>query len=77
MRRSPTKAYPVLFRNMCASKGLLGMLDVFFPWGGLQSLTKGAVFGGAHLFMKNMLEDKVFPPTTTGAACGGAPPQAH
>jgi hypothetical protein len=43
-----TKTYMELTRNMVQSKGLIGVLDGYFPWGSLQAISKGAAFGAAH-----------------------------
>lgn len=41
----PEMSYPALTREITAQKGLVGILDGFFPWGTLQAIFKGSVFG--------------------------------
>jgi len=45
---SPQFSYLQLTKQMTAQKGIVGLLDGFLPWGVLQALAKGAVFGWGH-----------------------------
>eukprot|EP00567_Pseudictyota_dubia_P015337 CAMPEP_0197441824 /NCGR_PEP_ID=MMETSP1175-20131217/7983_1 /TAXON_ID=1003142 /ORGANISM="Triceratium dubium, Strain CCMP147" /LENGTH=321 /DNA_ID=CAMNT_0042972159 /DNA_START=61 /DNA_END=1026 /DNA_ORIENTATION=+ len=51
----PEMSYAALTREMTAQKGLIGVLDGFFPWGTVQALSKGAVFAFAHAGAKKAL----------------------
>merc|ERR1719352_1558943 len=41
-------SYAGITRQMLGSKGIVGVLDGFFPWGTLQALCKGGAFGFGH-----------------------------
>jgi hypothetical protein len=41
-------------QEITAEKGILGIWDGFFPWGTVQALAKGAVFGWAHAMALNV-----------------------
>ena len=45
---NPSKSYFELARGIVGEKGIVGVWDGFFPWGTVQAIAKGAVFGGAH-----------------------------
>lgn len=42
-------------QEITSQKGIFGIWDGFFPWGTVQALAKGAVFGWAHALAKNTL----------------------
>lgn len=52
---SPKESYLAITRRLTAEKGLAAVLDGFLPWGFLQSLTKGAVFGAGEAFSRRQL----------------------
>lgn len=43
-KQTSSATYPELVRRITATKGIVGVLDGFLPWGLLQALAKGAVF---------------------------------
>jgi hypothetical protein len=47
-------SYLEIARRATASKGIVGTLDGFFPWGALQSMVKGAVFSFGQAATKKM-----------------------
>lgn len=53
------KTYAQLTSEMIKSKGIIGVLDGYFPWGTLQALSKGAVFGFAHAASASYLQPYV------------------
>jgi len=53
---NPTLSYAQLTAQMTKEKGLAGVLDGYFPWGSIQAIAKGAVFGAAHTAARNKLE---------------------
>merc|ERR1711988_900347 len=50
-------SYAGITRNMIGTKGMVGILDGFFPWGTLQALCKGGAFGLGHSASKRTLQD--------------------
>jgi hypothetical protein len=64
----PEKSYLQLTRNMIAQKGIAGVLDGFFPWGTVQAISKGAVFGFAHAAARKSLEPLVQKKTLSHSA---------
>jgi len=54
-------SYAQLTRNMIKHKGLLGVLDGYFPWGSIQCFVKGASFGFGQTLGYNMLEGHLDP----------------
>jgi hypothetical protein len=52
------KSYADLSRQMTAQKGLIGILDGYFPWGSIQCFIKGASFGLGQSLALKYLEDK-------------------
>ena len=44
--------YSDVFKNILGEKGILGLYDGFIPWGFIQSLLKGAVFGFTYSIVK-------------------------
>ncbi len=69
------KTYAQLTSEMIKSKGLIGVLDGYFPWGTLQALSKGAVFGFAHAASASALQpyvrDGTFNPIVAEVIAGG------
>ena len=51
----PNMSYAALTREVTAQKGVIGILDGFFPWGTLQAVFKGSVFAFAHAGAKSAL----------------------
>jgi len=60
---------------MVAQKGLVGVLDGYFPWGSLQAIAKGAVFGAAHAAARKSLQpaidNKILPGPVVEVMAGG------
>lgn len=48
-------SYWQLTKEITSQKGIWGIWDGFFPWGTVQALAKGAVFGWAHAVARNTL----------------------
>lgn len=63
-------SYAQITRNMVRHKGLAGVLDGYFPWGSLQALAKGSVFGLGHAMARTSL-DGVLPDHIASVAAGG------
>ena len=73
------KSYAALTKEMVAKKGLMGVLDGYFPWGSIQAIAKGGVFGMAHAGAKVKLQPWVdnhtlspFAASVTAGGIGGA-----
>jgi hypothetical protein len=70
-----TKSYAQLTRAMVAQKGLVGVLDGYFPWGSLQAIAKGAVFGAAHASARSslqpLIDNKTLPAPVVEVLAGG------
>lgn len=54
---TPSESYFQIFKRVTANKGVAGMIDGFLPWGAIQALTKGAVFGWGHAASMVLLHD--------------------
>ncbi len=54
-----------------ASKGLVGVLDGFFPWGFAQALAKGAVFSAGQAASLNLLRSTGLSPDACMVLSGG------
>lgn len=52
---TPGTSYGQVLRTITADKGIAGLWDGFVPWGVIQSLFKGSVFGIAHHSAKDIL----------------------
>jgi hypothetical protein len=50
----PGTTYAQVWCTITASKGLVGIWDGFVPWGVIQSIGKGAVFGLAHAMASSL-----------------------
>jgi len=55
IKQTTKKPYPQIVREIIAQKGVGGLWDGFFPWGTVQALSKGAVFGWANALMRRAL----------------------
>mmetsp|Transcript_3413 Transcript_3413/g.5548 ORF Transcript_3413/g.5548 Transcript_3413/m.5548 type:complete len:328 (+) Transcript_3413:82-1065(+) len=53
------KSYPELVRGITKSKGIIGLWDGFLPWGAVQAVAKGSVFGLGHVLATNSLKPMV------------------
>jgi Mitochondrial carrier protein len=63
-------------QDITAAKGVAGLWDGFVPWGLIQSLSKGAVFGLAHAWSLSLLlplakDRKVIPMALALTLAGG------
>lgn len=56
VKQTTPDSYIEILRKLTAQKGLSGLLDGYLPWGLIQALFKGSVFGFAHGFCRNTLE---------------------
>lgn len=56
-RQTSSVTYPELIRRITATKGIVGVLDGFLPWGLLQALAKGAVFTFGQAEAATLLHD--------------------
>ena len=71
--------YTSIIRSITQEKGLFGLWDGFIPWGVVQSIFKGGVFGLAHAmakaYLKPLVESGVLPEqfalTLAGGIAGG------
>lgn len=50
-------SYAGITRNLVQHKGIVGVLDGFFPWGSLQAVAKGGAFGLGHAAAKKVMHD--------------------
>jgi hypothetical protein len=55
IKQTTKQPYPTIVRDIVAHKGVAGLWDGFFPWGSVQALSKGAVFGWANALMRKSL----------------------
>jgi len=62
-------------RGIVSEKGITGVWDGFFPWGSIQAIAKGAVFGGAHALalgqVEPMVESGILSPLIAQTVAGG------
>ena len=56
-KQTSSDSYLQITKNMTGKKGLIGILDGFFPWGFLQCAFKGAAFGFGQAQSKVMLDN--------------------
>jgi hypothetical protein len=56
----PGTTYTQVISNITAQKGLAGIWDGFIPWGVIQALAKGSVFGFAHALAMTMITTSSF-----------------
>lgn len=79
VRQTTRKPYPDIVRSIVQEKGIVGLWDGFVPWGTVQALAKGAVFGFANAFIRQALRPAVdagfvstsASDTLAGAGAGG------
>ena len=68
-------SYVQVVRSITAEKGILGLWDGFCPWGIVQAVCKGAVFGLAHATalqtLKPLAEQKYIPMALALTLAGG------
>lgn len=58
-KQTSTLTYSQLTRNMVQHKGIVGILDGFFPWGAIQCFVKGASFGMGQSIGMNLCKGKM------------------
>src|SRR5689334_11140477 len=58
-RQTSELSYVQLTKNMIQHKGLIGVLDGYFPWGSIQCFVKGASFGFGQTLGYNLLDGKL------------------
>ncbi|CAN0446639.1 unnamed protein product, partial [Phaeothamnion confervicola] len=67
--------YAELTKEMVQQKGIIGIWDGYFPWGAVQAVCKGAVFGWGHAFSRRQLQPAVdkgyLTPGVAEVAAGG------
>ena len=72
---APEKSYPSLIRGIVHHKGVLGLLDGFFPWGTIQAIAKGAVFSfaaaGARAAINPLVESDTVTEMVAEVIAGG------
>eukprot|EP00638_Chattonella_subsalsa_P012338 CAMPEP_0117779788 /NCGR_PEP_ID=MMETSP0948-20121206/1827_1 /TAXON_ID=44440 /ORGANISM="Chattonella subsalsa, Strain CCMP2191" /LENGTH=417 /DNA_ID=CAMNT_0005607431 /DNA_START=200 /DNA_END=1454 /DNA_ORIENTATION=- len=56
LRQTTEGKYRHLLKDIVSEKGILGIWDGFFPWGTIQAISKGSVFGWGHALTKNFLQ---------------------
>lgn len=54
-KQTSTDSYLTIARRVTATKGLVGTLDGFFPWGFMQAVAKGSVFSFGQAASMNSL----------------------
>jgi len=68
-------SYLSVIRNITSEKGLAGLWDGFIPWGVVQAIAKGGVFGLAHAVAKSyttpLVESGMIPLTLGLTIAGG------
>jgi len=57
----PGTTYLQVMTTITAQKGILGIWDGFIPWGVIQALAKGSVFGLAHTLAMSWIQSSYFP----------------
>jgi hypothetical protein len=60
----PNTTYSQIIAGITAQKGILGIWDGFVPWGVIQAIAKGSVFGFAHAMAMTLLTS-ILPPNTS------------
>ena len=69
-KQTTNLSYASLTRQMIHTKGLLGVLDGYFPWGSIMAIVKGAVFSCGHTTARSLLHDH-FSHDTADILAGG------
>ncbi|CAM9777281.1 unnamed protein product, partial [Chrysoparadoxa australica] len=59
VKQTKKGTYLQLTKEMVHQKGIAGIWDGYFPWGSVQAIAKGGVFGWGHAFSKRRLEPLV------------------
>ena len=54
-KQTSNKSYAAITADMIRHKGILGVLDGYFPWGSLQCFVKGASFGWGQAAGLNLM----------------------
>eukprot|EP01135_Chromosphaera_perkinsii_P007524 Nk52_evm8s913 gene=Nk52_evmTU8s913 len=54
-KQTSNLSYMTLSRQMVSAKGLMGVLDGYFPWGSIMAIVKGAVFSCGHTAARSLL----------------------
>ena len=54
-KQTTNDPYGAIVRRVTASKGVVGLLDGFLPWGLIQALAKGSVFAYGQALSLNLL----------------------
>eukprot|EP01029_Cantina_marsupialis_P018857 TRINITY_DN4365_c1_g1_i1.p1 TRINITY_DN4365_c1_g1~~TRINITY_DN4365_c1_g1_i1.p1 ORF type:complete len:311 (-),score=81.00 TRINITY_DN4365_c1_g1_i1:523-1455(-) len=58
-KQTTTVSYPNILKRAVSQKGIVGLLDGFFPWGSIYAVLKGAMFGVGHSISKNCLDGRI------------------
>ncbi len=77
--RNQNITYFTILKTITQQKGLLALWDGFIPWGFIQAVCKGGVFGLAHAmaktYLKPLIDNGMIPPqvglTLAGGIAGG------
>lgn len=56
LRQTEMKPYGAIVRGIVAERGILALWDGFLPWGFVQAVSKGAVFGWAYAMLNKTLK---------------------
>lgn len=59
IKQTTRRPYPQIVREIVREKGLAGFWDGFLPWGAVQAVSKGAVFGYAYATSRSVLRPLV------------------
>lgn len=62
LKQTSNDTYWTITKRMTASKGIIGVLDGFMPWGMIQAMVKGSSFGFGQAACKVALEQVSFMP---------------
>lgn len=60
LKQTSDDTYTIITRRMIGNKGIVGILDGFIPWGGLQACVKGGSFGYGHALCHKLLNRATF-----------------
>lgn len=72
VRQTTMQPYGWIVRDILKRRGIAGFWDGFVPWGLLQAVLKGAVFGFAHASIKRLAPfEPHLADTIAGAGAGG------
>ena len=70
-KQTTSASYSSIFRTVTASKGLVGTLDGFLPWGVIQAVAKGSVFSFGQAASLNHLLSAGFDRDISMVVSGG------